>query len=775
MLRPKTPCQRVTVRYVSSITPKESSRIIHRRMEKAERDERMDLTTALTPPKTEKGGFTRPKDLRASNWFPGGPYVADGKAYEDPSPFAYEPHTVFLLESRYDIKYEVGRVDSPAHIVAVCRAGDFEAVLKMFNSRHSPSDCKQFMDNARWPWLNSKEAKFLKSSDGDVERPETIQDLGDSSAATVGQQAVQDALEQASRDNDDEELRAKKDFRRHLSQTAAVAARVSEEPQLSNIATDIKPLQGKIPFELEFEDGTVAHPSGFVPPTPADKQYDPEYHLSPHPHSRVATELRRRQVETVNEHHSDSLVPRIEQWQALKESKGREGGLMPTLTTGILSGDVSAATEPRDAKIPTEIHGVHNKAIVQPMQHASGFVPPTARMSRGETDARTSVVTRQSTISGETPDAPERPPTFASSDTHHLDEEKTVESLSSAAKHTQALSELREKYFEFIKNEPFWRPLIALTVSTRPIAKTLARLSRGLSQGEPFHSAVTPDDRKARISFASRIRSLRVTRMRTLAIEMAQLLAGARGGPIGVRFDEHSRGRGIDGEGLDQPIPWEKRVIGVGIGKWYSLADELVESFKVLAKKEVTEAYESGNNAAAKAPLIIYQFDDYGRPVGEVPEFPWLAMDKMNDEVRMGIQALVMVNKMEKLLSREPPSGKVLSVAIEHANSSSENQKLMNAISDHNNSVLIRFVDDSSLPAKGELRAGFARSALKKRIDSFYREHSDSIALAKTMHVSGVIYPHFEKDQTKAYLSSRETYKLGRASKDDFSNGNTEN
>ncbi|KAJ3741078.1 hypothetical protein EV360DRAFT_90375 [Lentinula raphanica] len=40
--------------------------------------------------------------------------------------------------------------------------------------------------------------------------------------------------------------------------------------------------------------------------------------------------------------------------------------------------------------------------------HASGFVPPTARMSRGETDARTSVVTCQSTISGETPDAPPR-------------------------------------------------------------------------------------------------------------------------------------------------------------------------------------------------------------------------------------------------------------------------------------------------------------------------------------------------------------------------------
>ncbi|KAJ3719679.1 hypothetical protein DFJ43DRAFT_1031844 [Lentinula guzmanii] len=761
MLRSKTPCQRVSVRYVSTITNKESSKIIHRRIEKAERDERMDLTAALTPVRTYMAGFTRPTDLRASNWFPGGPYATGGKTYEDPSPFAYEPHTVFLLESHYDIKYEIGRTDSPAHIVAVCRTGDFEAVLKMFNSRRTPNDCKQLMDNAHWPWLISKKAKSVKWWTSDEERLETLQDIGDSSAAIVGQQTVQDALEQASLDNDDEELRAKKEFRRHLSQTAAVAARVSEEPQLSNIATDIKPLQGKIPFEHEFEDGTVAHPSGFVPPTPADKQYDPEYHLSPHPHSRVATELRRRQMETVNEHHSDSLVPRIEQWKALKERKDEEGGLMSTLTTGILSGGVSAATEPRDAKIPTEIHGVHNKAIVQPMQHPSGFVPPTPRMSRGEFDARTSVVKRQATISGETPDSPERPPTFVSSDPHHVDE---VESAIAPPPESDKHKQLRDKYFEFIKDEPFWRPLIALTVSTRPIAKTLARLSRGLSQGRPFYSIVTPDDRKARASLAGRLRSLRVTRMRTLALEMAQLLAGARGGPIGVRFDEHSRGRGIDGEGLDKPIPWEKRVIGVGIGQWYPLADELTQSFKVLAEKEVIEAYQSGNDTTTKPPFLIYQFDDHGRPIGEVPEFPWPALDMMNDEVRMGIQALGIVTKMERLLSRDPPAGKVLSVTVDHKNPSSSSSKypdLIEAISDHHTPITICFVDElQSLTKAAELRAGYARTALKKRIDSFYREYTGSIALAKTMRASGVIYPHSERDFTKTLVNSRETYQL---------------
>ena len=49
------------------------------------------------------GGFTRPTDLRASNWFPGGRYETIGKVYEQPSDAAYEAHTVFLLESRWSL------------------------------------------------------------------------------------------------------------------------------------------------------------------------------------------------------------------------------------------------------------------------------------------------------------------------------------------------------------------------------------------------------------------------------------------------------------------------------------------------------------------------------------------------------------------------------------------------------------------------------------------------------------------------------------------------
>ncbi|KAE9400624.1 hypothetical protein BT96DRAFT_857103 [Gymnopus androsaceus JB14] len=774
MLR-STPCQQViSARSYDVSTGKQAWRILHRRIMKAERDERVDLTAALTPIRTYRGGFTRPTDIRASNWFPGGRYHTMGKVYEEPSPFAYEPHTVLLLESRYDIKYGIGRKDHPAHIVAVCRTADLEAVIKSFNSRLAPGDCLQYMDNARWPWLKPKKTSHVKWWNSPEEREETLQDLKDDATA-VGHQAVQDALQQASRESDEEDLRAKKDFRRQLAQTTAVAARVTEEQQLSDIATEIKPLQGKVPFELEFEDGTVAHPSGFVPPTPADRQHDPEYHLSPHPHSRVATELRRRQMETVNEHHSDSLVPRIEQWKALKERQDEEGGLMQSLTTGILSGGVSAATEPRDAKIPTEIHGVHDNAIAQPMQHPSGFVPPTARMSRGASDARTSIVEGENSDSGEAPEAPERSPTFASSDTHHVEEGYDSTTKADPEESRKNLIELRKTYFDSIKTTPFWRPLLCMTVSTRPLAKTLARLSRGLTRGQAFYSVIPPGERMAQRSLASRLRSLRITRMRTLATEMAQLLAGARGGFIGLRFDAHSRGRGIDGEGLDKPIPWEQRVIGVGIGSWYHLADELVESFKLIAEQEVSEVYEiEGEN---RGPFLVYKMDEHGVPVADSPQFPWPAMDKMDDNVRAGLDAIRIAKKMERLLDlHEDRIGKVLSVTVSN---NDDGREPHHAIPDHNSAITIRFVEDEKWPEpKGnELRGTWARGALKKRLDNFYGEHADNIALATAMHAPGVVYPPYSRNtglvkMNETYLLEAEDDLSRALNREDFGSGN---
>ncbi|KAI0317033.1 hypothetical protein OF83DRAFT_1083873 [Amylostereum chailletii] len=52
-------------------------------------------------------------------------------------------------------------------------------------------------------------------------------------------------------------------------QTAAVAERVSEHDDLTNFQWDMTGRDEKVPFEVFEKDGTISHPSGFVPPTPA--------------------------------------------------------------------------------------------------------------------------------------------------------------------------------------------------------------------------------------------------------------------------------------------------------------------------------------------------------------------------------------------------------------------------------------------------------------------------------------------------------------------------
>ncbi|KAI0028649.1 hypothetical protein K488DRAFT_73604 [Vararia minispora EC-137] len=52
-------------------------------------------------------------------------------------------------------------------------------------------------------------------------------------------------------------------------QTNAVAARVNEDRALRDLTFGVRPRDEKVPYECVHADGTVAHPSGFVPPTPA--------------------------------------------------------------------------------------------------------------------------------------------------------------------------------------------------------------------------------------------------------------------------------------------------------------------------------------------------------------------------------------------------------------------------------------------------------------------------------------------------------------------------
>ncbi|KAG8725345.1 hypothetical protein FRC09_001695 [Ceratobasidium sp. 395] len=368
-----------------------------RRIQKAERDERMDISMALTEVKTYHGGFTKPRMFRAFNWFPGGAYIQKNKTYEKPPEDAYSPHTVFILESRYPIKTkEPGRPDVPEHFVSVCREEQFTTIVKYRNSPTTQGDVKVSMDAAWWPFLNRRVKK---------EEPERWWNEG-------------------------------------------------EDPK-----------QVRLEALGVTEDWEQTTPESLREYFPDPNQY-------------------------------------------------RNNGTK----------------------------------IVEPT--------PTKTM---------------------------HPP-----------------------KGAKTIGEIRELYEPTLEHTPFYRPLISVTLATRPLAYTLVRLCRAHPRGLPFYASIDTHDRKTYLSFPARMRLMRLQRIRQLTLDLAQKLAGNQGGLIGVRFNRDDRGRGIMGERLAEPLPDSLRVIRVGLAQWYEHDRE-------------KELWELGA-ADAGVDIGLLAMDDWGRLLNSAGE-----------------------------------------------------------------------------------------------------------------------------------------------------------
>ncbi|KAG7442104.1 uncharacterized protein BT62DRAFT_936455 [Guyanagaster necrorhizus] len=679
------------------VPERELAKQLSRRIKKAEKDERMDITMALTPVKTYMGGFTRPKEFRMSNWLSGGRYLSNAKMYETPHHAAYEPHTIFLLESRYPIKFGVGRTECVDHIVAFCRAVDFDAVLKRYNSLRAPSEALESMDNARWPWTPQKRLKRVlynlnNELKGSLEKDEDdlLQEpvVSPNVAADLATSPTPPRRERPERPKD------------KLKQTEAVVQR-HREADLSTVNAEIISRQEKVPFEVEHSDGTFHHPSGFQPPTSANG-----FAQSPLPPPNAVDMRPVRQ----GSNNPDAAVD-AEQWKVIRETESKDGALMADLTASAMVGDVVAHTEPRNEKIPTEVSGVVTQGSSQPPQHASGFIPPTPAMARGETEALTHTVISDASDS----------------------DKDAVE------KHQIAVATLRKEYSQVIKNEPFWRPLLALTVATRPMGASIVRLSRSLSRGLPFHATLDNHDRKSTATLGNRFRCLRLQRMEDLAVEMAQLLAGARGGLVGIRFSPEDRGRGLNGEGLDAPIPWEKRVIGVGIGSWYERAEELKETYRIEGEEEVKQKYLPGDENDA---FLIYDLDESGRT--ERKDLPWQSQGD-SDTLKIPSELQDVLDEISELVNALDEERDLIAdpiyVLVPAREEVRDAEGYLVEPQDVAPVVLVKSASREPPPGFHLLSGGQARKHMKNRIDYLNKLHKGELARHFASRLNQVVYP----------------------------------
>ena len=103
-------------RKVLPLSEEQIQKIRHSRIIKSERDERLDISQSLQPPKHYMGGFTVPKALRSYNHQPGGPYEYKAP-YESPREDSYKPHEVILYRTRYNLVKGPGYPVAPEHTI----------------------------------------------------------------------------------------------------------------------------------------------------------------------------------------------------------------------------------------------------------------------------------------------------------------------------------------------------------------------------------------------------------------------------------------------------------------------------------------------------------------------------------------------------------------------------------------------------------------------------------------------------------------------------------
>ncbi|KAH7886599.1 hypothetical protein F5I97DRAFT_1807819 [Phlebopus sp. FC_14] len=633
---------------------REKTRILRRRIERAERDERIDIGTVLTPSRTYMGGFTRPRHLRTLAWCKGGQYQRKGKYYEMPPPDAYEPHTVYLLEGRYYSAHTVGRSDSLEHVVGVCRESDVLDTIKRHNSSLTTAKAFRAMDFAHWPWLPPR-AKRIKWWQDDENPDEIVKEIHEGAAAfgleTSTGPATTTALQPTpvltagfNRGQHGQQIRAFHSSARVLTPTsynedhvvpdfyvrhkqhrakqtseqssatpspspvattppAARKARKHEAAGLmqhlsdsilsDEIAANTRRLKTKIPVEhYDAEGNLILHPSGFVVPG--------------------------------NGHSSTSDVARAKERQ--RDEDEDRAAQTAAVAERVLESDFDhvhaamASTRPRSHKVPFEVR--EPDGVVK---HPSGFVPPTpahefkySDSASLDRDLRAAVGrqrAREASVGKDRRGFHTTAVSRASVSDIPVPLDLSAYSGQKLHKQLEDPTEIRSQYMPTLAHTPFFRPLLTITLATRPLADNIARLARAGPRGVSYVAAIREDERKSGASFSTRVRNMRLNRMMSLSTQLAQLLLGARGGLMGMRLAHHDRGRGVNGEGLEKPLPWEKRVIGVGVGNWYARAGEIKEGFKEDGDNLVNRLFAV--EGEEKPVFKVYGLDDWGRRIAD--------------------------------------------------------------------------------------------------------------------------------------------------------------
>lgn len=285
------------------------------------------------------GGFNRQRDLRSSNWFPAGRYAEMGKVHKASPDGAYEPHTIFPIEDPNQSIYKKQKAVMLAQVqveAAMHSKPSTPGGARAFHTSAVGRGAHSYNEDHVVPdfYLQHKRRKNPESSDDTApsnppssptsKGPQTevivethgslMEQLSDSilsddlAASTMRRLKSKTPHEHFNEDGilvhpsgfviptpgEAEVPMSEKRVRDINLQTAAVAERVQEEGSYTDINAHTRLQENKIPYEVIEEDGSVSHPSGFVPPTAAHEfKYSDSSSVDNHVQDAVQRQRRR--------------------------------------------------------------------------------------------------------------------------------------------------------------------------------------------------------------------------------------------------------------------------------------------------------------------------------------------------------------------------------------------------------------------------------------------------------------------------------------------------
>ncbi|KAG0704088.1 hypothetical protein DFH29DRAFT_913591 [Suillus ampliporus] len=320
-----------------TVTPEEQTHIIHRRIEKAERDERMDITMALTPVKTYMGSFTHrdfPEVLARYN-SARCPWAAPVRTKRDQWWNFEAENGVALRGENTEPRVTVNK--GTLTLPKVTTNG--QQIRAFHSSARRPYPSESYNEEHIVPNFYIKHKKDRKrQADKLIKSPVTPSTTSPSATDTAGLDV--EATEKAAHDS----TRQTRAVERRKHEESALMQHLSDSILGDDLVASTRRLVAKIPVEHYDKDGNLVHPSGFVVPGKG--------------------------------HSSTSDAARAKEWA--RDEDEERAAQTAAVAERVLESDFDhvhsamASTRPRSHKVPFEVREPDGT-----VKHPSGFVPPT--------------------------------------------------------------------------------------------------------------------------------------------------------------------------------------------------------------------------------------------------------------------------------------------------------------------------------------------------------------------------------------------------------------